>query len=191
MIKRLSACVGEYKRDSILAPIFVSLEVVMEVLIPFLMADLIDKGITAGNMPYIIKVGLMLLLFALVSLGFGVLSGACAARAGAGFAKNLRKALYSRVQEFSFSKIDHFSTGGLITRMTTDVTNVQMAFMMIIRVAVRSPIMLVLALICALRIHGQLSMVFLLALPVLGVGLYFIMTRTHPVFMKMFKVYDR
>ncbi|MBR5329298.1 MAG: ABC transporter ATP-binding protein [Firmicutes bacterium] len=191
MIKKLAACVGEYKRDSILAPVFVTLEVVMEVLIPFLMADLIDKGIAAGNMSYIMKCGLILLLFAVISLVFGVLSGAFAARGSAGFAKNLRKAMYDRIQDFSFGNIDRFSTGGLITRLTTDVTNVQMSYMMIIRVAVRSPIMLILALICAVRIHGQLSTVFLYALPVLAVGLYFIMTRTHPVFVKMFKVYDR
>ena len=170
LIKKLAACVGEYKRDSILAPVFVTLEVVMEVLIPFLMADLIDKGIAAGNMPYIIKCGLLLLLFAVISLVFGVLSGAFAARGSAGFAKNLRKTMYDRIQEFSFGNIDRFSTGGLITRLTTDVTNVQMSYMMIIRVAVRSPIMLILALVCAVRIHGQLSTVFLYALPVLAVG---------------------
>ena len=191
MIKKIAACVGEYKRDSILAPIFVSLEVVMEVLIPFLMADLIDKGISAGNMPFILKIGMILVLIALISLVFGVLSGYFAARGSAGFAKNLRKTMYDRIQDFSFGNIDRFSTGGLITRLTTDVTNVQMAYMMIIRVAVRSPIMLVLALFCAVRIHAELSMVFLVALPILGVGLYFIMTRTHPVFTRMFKVYDR
>lgn len=191
MIKEIASCIGEYKRDSILTPVFVTLEVVMEVLIPFLMADLIDKGITAGNMPFIIKIGVVLMLIALVSLAFGVLSGYFAARGSAGFAKNLRKTMYSRIQDFSFGNIDRFSTGGLITRLTTDVTNVQMAYMMIIRVAVRSPIMLILALLCAIRIHAELSMVFLVALPILGVGLYFIMTRTHPVFTRMFKVYDR
>lgn len=191
LIKKLAACIGQYKRDSILAPVFVTLEVVMEVLIPFLMADLIDKGITAGNMPYILKIGLILLLIAMISLVFGALSGAFAARGSAGFAKNLRKAMYDRIQEFSFGNIDRFSTGGLVTRLTTDVTNVQMAYMMIIRIAVRSPIMMILALVCAIRINGQLSTVFLYALPLLALGLYFIMTRTHPVFTKMFKVYDR
>lgn len=191
MFKTLASCIGEYKRDAILSPLFVILEVVMEVLIPLFMADLIDKGISAGNMPYIWKMGLFLVLCALMSLVFGVLAGAFAARGSAGFAKNLRRKMYCRIQDFSFGNIDKFSTASLITRLTTDANNVQMSYMMIIRVAVRSPIMLILALICAVRIHGQLSLVFLGALPVLSLGLYYIMTRAYPIFTKMFRTYDR
>lgn len=190
MIKTLTSCIGEYKRDSLLAPFFVILEVIMEVLIPFFMADLIDKGITAGNMPYIWKMGLILVLCGLLSLAFGALSGAFAAKGSAGFAKNLRQKMYDKIQTYSFGNIDKFSTAGLITRLTTDANNVQMAYMMIIRIAVRCPVMLILALFFAIRIHAQLSMVFLGALPVLGIGLYLIMTRAYPVFTKMFKSYD-
>ena len=191
MLKTLMSCIGQYKRDALFAPLFVVLEVVMEVLIPLFMADLIDKGIAAGNMPYIQKMGLFLVFCALVSLAFGVLSGAFAARGSAGFAKNLRKEMYGRIQDFSFSNIDKFSTAGLITRLTTDINNVQQAYMMIIRIAVRCPVMLILALVCAFRIHATLSLVFLGAVPILGVGLYFIMTRAHPLFTKMFRTYDR
>ncbi|MGI5874265.1 MAG: ABC transporter ATP-binding protein [Bacillota bacterium] len=190
MIRVLASCIGKYKLDSLLAPFFVVLEVVMEVLIPFLMADLIDNGITVGDMAYIEKLGLILILCALLSLGFGALSGFFSARASAGFSKNLRKRIYDQIQAFSFANIDKFSTPGLITRMTTDVNNVQQAFTMIIRVAVRSPIMLVLALVCSVRLNGALSLVFLAALPILGVGLYFIMTGAHPYFTKLFKAYD-
>ena len=191
MLKTLMSCIGQYRRDALFAPLFVVLEVVMEVLIPLFMADLIDKGIAAGNMPYIQKMGLFLVFCALVSLAFGVLSGAFAARGSAGFAKNLRKEMYSRIQDFSFGNIDKFSTAGLITRLTTDINNVQQAYMMIIRIAVRCPVMLILALVCAFRIHTTLSLVFLGAVPILGVGLYFIMTRAHPLFTKMFRTYDR
>ncbi len=191
MLKTLMSCIGSYKRDSLLAPFFVILEVVMEVLIPLFMADLIDKGISSGNMPYIWKMGLFLVFCALMSLAFGVLSGAFAARGSAGFAKNLRKKMYDHIQDFSFGNIDKYSTAGLITRLTTDITNVQQSYMMIIRIAVRCPIMLILALICAFRIHGTLSLIFLCAAPVLGFGLYFIMTHAHPLFTKMFRTYDR
>lgn len=191
MIRQLASCIREFKRDSLLAPFFVILEVVMEVLIPLLMADLIDKGITAGNMNYIEKMGLILIICALLSLGFGVLSGFFAARGSAGFARNLRQTIYERIQTFSFGNIDKFSTAGLVTRLTTDINNVQQAYTMIIRVAVRSPIMLILALVCAVRINRPLSLVFLCALPILGGGLYFIMTHAHPLFTKLFKAYDR
>lgn len=191
MIRQLASCIREFKRDSLLAPFFVILEVVMEVLIPLLMAGLIDKGITAGNMNYIEKMGLILIICALLSLGFGVLSGFFAARGSAGFARNLRQTIYERIQTFSFGNIDKFSTAGLVTRLTTDINNVQQAYTMIIRVAVRSPIMLILALVCAVRINRPLSLVFLCALPILGGGLYFIMTHAHPLFTKLFKAYDR
>lgn len=191
MIKTLAACIGQYKKQSILAPLFVAFEVVMEVIIPLLMADLIDLGITAGNMPYIWKMGLILILCGLLSLAFGMLSGYYAAYGSAGFIRNLRQTMYEKIQSFSFANIDKFSTGGLITRMTTDANNVQMAYMMIIRVAVRCPVMLILALVCAVKINAPLSTVFLFALPVLGLGLWFIMSRTYPLFRKMFKTYDK
>lgn len=138
MVKRLMKSIREYRSVSIKAPIFVSLEVVMEVVIPLIMADLIDRGINGGNMPYILKTGLILVLAALMSLCFGALAGKYAAMASAGFAKNLRKDMYSHVQDYSFSNIDKFSTGGLVTRMTTDITNVQNAYQMVIRIAVRA-----------------------------------------------------
>lgn len=139
MIKRLASCVREFKRDSILAPLCVTMEVVMEVVIPLLMARLIDNGINAGNMPYLIKMGIFLALSAGISMLFGALSGRFAARASAGFARNLRHDLYGKVQTFSFANIDKFSSAGIVTRLTTDVTNLQNAYQMIIRVAVRAP----------------------------------------------------
>ena len=145
MIKRLSACIQEYKRDTILTPIFVIFEVAFDVLIPMMMAQLIDKGIEAGSMENILLYGLLLVVMAVVALIFGALSGRFAAKASTGFSRNLRREMYRNVQKFSFSNIDKFSTGGIITRLTTDVTNVQMAFMMIIRIAVRCPIMLICA----------------------------------------------
>ena len=147
MIKHLMKSIREYKKDSILSPLFVSCEVILEVIIPFLMADLIDNGIDAGNMNYILRIGITLIICALASLVFGFLSGRSAAIASAGFAKNLRKDMYDHVQEFSFSNIDKFSTASIVTRLTMDVTNVQNSYQMIIRVAVRSPIMMICAVV--------------------------------------------
>ena len=191
MINRLSQSIREYKKDSILAPIYVSLEVLLEVVIPILMASLIDYGIDAGNLNYVIKMGVMLLVFAAISLLTGALAGRSAAIASSGFAKNLRKDMYYNVQNFSFSNIDKFSTASIVTRLTTDVTNVQNAFQMIIRMAFRAPIMLTFAMIAAFRIHAQLSLIFLVAVPVLGIGLYIIMIMAHPIFEQIFKIYDR
>jgi len=191
MIKQLAGCIREYRRDTILSPVFVTFEVLLEVLIPFLMAKLIDRGIEAGNMSYIIKMGLLLVVLAMASLAFGVLSGMAAARASAGFAKNLRHDMFYNVQDFSFTNIDHFSTASIVTRLTTDVTNVQNSFQMIIRIAVRSPVMLIFALIMSVRISGRLSLVFAAVVPVLGVGLYFLITRAFPVFKRVFRIYDR
>ncbi|MDD3409543.1 MAG: ABC transporter ATP-binding protein [Eubacteriales bacterium] len=191
MIKRLSACIREYKKASILTPLFVSMEVVMEVVIPLLMANLIDFGIDAGNMNEILKYGLALVLSCVISLAFGALSGKNAAVASAGFAKNLRSDMYNNIQTYSFSNIDKFSTASLVTRLTTDVTNVQNAFQMIIRIAVRSPMMLVFALIMAFRVNAELSLVFLCAIPFLGVGLFLIIKKAFPVFERVFKTYDR
>ena len=190
MIKRLSACIQEYKRDTILTPIFVIFEVAFDVLIPMMMAQLIDKGIEAGSMENILLYGLLLVVMAIVALIFGALSGRFAAKASTGFSRNLRREMYHNVQQFSFSNIDKFSTGGIITRLTTDVTNVQMAFMMIIRIAVRCPIMLICAWVMTFTINPQLALVFLVVIPVLALGLLFIMTRAHPIFERVFKKYD-
>ena len=190
MIKKLLSCVREYKLPSILSPLTVSMEVLIEVLIPYLMADLIDYGINKGDMPYILKMGLFLFLSALVSLMFGVLSGRFAAKASAGFAKNMRHDMFHAVQDFSFSNIDKFSTASIITRLTTDVTQVQNAYQMIIRIAVRSPLMFAMSLIMALRVNAKVSMVFLIAVPILIGTLGFIMIKVHKIFERMFKTYD-
>lgn len=191
MIKKLIKSVREYKRDSLLAPIFVTLEVIMEVIIPYLMAELIDKGIDNENMNYILKMGIILAVSCVISLTFGALSGKYAASASAGFAKNLRKDMFYNVQKFSFSNIDKFSTSSIVTRLTTDVTNVQNAYQMIIRVAVRSPLMLIFSMIMAFSINHKLSLIYLAAVPILGVGLYFIATKAHPIFERVFKIYDK
>ena len=190
MIKKLAKSIKEYKKESILTPIFVSLEVVMEVIIPLLMANLIDKGMYAGNMNEVLKIGLELVGSAMLSLIFGVLSGSVAAKASAGFAKNLRRDLYYKVQDFSFSNIDKFSTASIITRLTTDVTYVQMAFQMIIRIAVRTPLMLVFSLIMAFGINKELSLIFLILIPIVGVVLGLISTKVYPIFDRVFKKYD-
>ena len=191
MIKRLAQSIRQYRAASVKTPVFVLLEVAMECVIPLLMAELIDRGITAGSMPAILKLGLALVLAAMLSLLFGVLSGRCAATASTGFAKNLREDMFAHVQEYSFSNIDKFSTGGLVTRLTTDVTNVQNAFQMIIRIAVRAPFMLVFSLLSAILIDAKLSLIFLCFMPILGGGLALISTRAFPIFGRVFKRYDR
>ncbi len=190
MIKKLSIYIGKYKKPAMLSPIMVSLEVVMEVVIPLLMAMIIDDGLEKGNMTVVFGVGFAMILASLLSLLFGILSGKYSAEASSGFAKNLRQALFYQVQNFSFTNIDRFSTSSLVTRLTTDVSNVQQAFQMIIRMFVRAPMMLIFALIMCIRISVRLSAIFLLAIPFLMVSLYFIMTKTHPNFLKMFKKYD-
>ena len=191
MIKKLMKSIREYKKDSLLSPAMVTLEVIMEVIIPMLMARLIDYGIQAQNLGYIWKMGILLAVTAMISLMFGVLSGKFAARASAGFAKNLRKDMYYNVQNFSFSNIDKFSTASIVTRLTTDVTNVQNAYQMIIRMAVRAPIMLIFSMFMAFQVNSEMAVIFLAAAPILGIGLYFIMTHAHPVFEKVFKTYDK
>lgn len=191
MIKKLMKSIRQYKKDSILAPVFVGLEVMIEVIIPFIMASLIDHGIDAGNMSYTLKIGTLLGISALVSLVFGVFSGKYAAIASAGYASNLRKDMFYKVQDFSFSNIDKLSTSSIVTRLTTDVTNVQNAYQMIVRVAVRGPVMMIFSLIAAFSINVRLSLVFLCAIPFLGCGLYFIMTKAHPIFERVFRTYDR
>lgn len=191
MIKKLAKCIREYKRDTILSPVFVSLEVFMEVLIPFIMARLIDYGIDRGDMSYIVRTGLILAAMALLSLLFGVLAGKAAATASAGFAKNLRHDMFHHVQDFSFTKIDKFSASSIVTRLTTDVTNVQNAFQMIIRIAVRSPIMFISSIVMAMTVSVKMSLIFLAVIPLLAVGLYFLMTGAHPLFSRVFKTYDK
>lgn len=195
MIKRLLSCVREYKKASILAPLYICIEVILDVLIPWLMADMIDKGFYAnggrGDLGYVIKNGIILLIIAAASMVFGALSGKYAAIASCGFAKNLRHDMYHNVQRFSFSNIDKFSGASIITRLTTDVTNVQMSYQMIVRMGMRSPSMLIFSLVFAFRIHARLALVLAVVLPVLIVGLYTIMTSVHGIFKNAFKKYDK
>ena len=191
MIKTLLKSVREYKKDSILAPLFMIGEVAMEVLIPFYMAKLINNGIEAQNMEYIVKIGVFLAILCIISLSCGVLSGKYAASAASGFSKNLRKDMYYNIQKFSFNNIDKFSTSSIITRLTTDVTNIQNAYQMIIRVAVRSPVMLFSSFSMAFYLNPKLSIIFLVAIIILGISLYIIIKNVYPIFQKIFKVYDK
>lgn len=191
MIKRLLKSVREFKKDALLTPFFVVLEVVMEVIIPMVMALLIDKGIDGQDMAAIWKYGIILVLCAMLALMFGAAAGTFAARASTGFARNLRHDMYYNVQNFSFSNIDKFSTGSIVTRLTTDVTNVQNAFQMCTRIAVRCPVMLVFALFMAMRINSRMALVFLAVLPILAIGMGILMKVVGPVFERAFKIYDR
>ena len=191
MLKNVLKSVGEYKKETILSPVTVALEVLLEVLIPYFMAVLIDKGINTGDMTEIIKYGMLLVVLAMAALAFGALSGHYAAVASAGFAKNLRKRMFYKVQDFSFLNIDHFSTSSLVTRMTTDITYVQNAYQMIIRVAVRAPIMLIMAFFMAFKVNSELATIYLWVIPILGIALAFIMTHVHPIFVRVFKTYDK
>lgn len=191
MIKTLLGSVREYKKSSILTMVTVSLEVILEVMIPILMANLIDYGIDKSNMKHILVVGLILLVAAGFSLLFGALAGKYAAIASSGYAKNLRKDMYDNVQNFSFSNIDKFSTASIVTRLTTDVTNLQQAYQMIIRMAIRCPFMLIFSLIVSISIDAKLSTIFLACVPVLGLGLYLIIRIAHPIFVKVFEIYDK
>ena len=191
MIKRLVKSVREFKKDALLTPFFVVLEVVMEVIIPLVMARLIDKGIDGQDMAAIWKYGIILVLCAMLALVFGAAAGTFAARASTGFARNLRHDMYYNVQNFSFSNIDKFSTGSIVTRLTTDVTNVQNAFQMCTRIAVRCPVMLVFALFMAMKINSRMALVFLAVLPILAIGMGILMKVVGPVFERAFKLYDR
>ncbi len=181
---------GKYKKQAILSPITIIGEVAMEVTIPLVTAEIIDNGIKAENVPYVAKMGLLMVCMALLSLVFGALAARFSAVAGMGFAKNLRSAMFKKVQDFSFANVDKFSTASLTTRLTTDVTNLQMAFMMLIRMAFRSPIMLVLATIMAVRTNAKLSLVFIAAIPVLAIALFFIAANAFPRFNVMLRKYD-
>lgn len=208
--KSILSCINGYKFSTIMSPITVALEVVMEILIPLVMSDIIniidfnnkhEAGATlkltllkflsdVPSQKAAIIAGFILIGFAILSLGFGVLSGIFSAKASCGFAKNLRKEIYYSIQDFSFANIDKFSTSSLITRTTTDVTNVQMSFQMVIRIAVRAPFMLIFAFIMSIVISPKISMIFVVVVPVLALALFFIMTKAHPNFKKMFAKYD-
>lgn len=190
MIKTLAAHIKEYKRISLLSPIFVCIEVVMEVAIPFLMSLLIDYGVDKGNMKAVVIIGIIMLIAAFISLVSGALAGKYAAIASCGFAKNLRQAEYESIQKFAFSNIDKFSTAGLVTRLTSDVTNVQNAYQMILRICFRAPLMLISAMVMVFSIHAKLASVFLVAIVFLGIVLAFIMTHAHPYFKQVFNRYD-
>ena len=181
MIKKLMASIREYKKESLLTPLFVTLEVILEVLIPFFMAGIIDIGLANADMPYTIRMGIILVVAAALSLICGALSGKYASIASSGFAKNLRKDMFYRIQGFSFANIDKFSTESLVTRLTTDVTNVQNAYQMIIRILIRGPVMLIFALVMAMGINMRLSMIFLVAIPILGFGLFYIAIKAQNI----------
>ncbi len=191
MIRQLAKCIRQYKKNALLAPILVVFEVILEVWIPFMMADLIDYGIDKGDFSFILRQGVILAGACILSLLCGAGSARQAAMASTGFAANLRQDLFHKVQEYSFRNIDKFSTASIVTRLTTDVTNIQMAFQMIIRVAVRSPVMLISAVVMATRINVELAFVFFCVLPLLAAGLLIIIRLGMPMFQRVFKAYDK
>ncbi|MGN0677155.1 MAG: ABC transporter ATP-binding protein [Ruminococcus sp.] len=190
MYKKILSCVGEYKKYAILTPVTIIGEVIMELLIPTIMAMIIDNGIKQGDIGYVVKMGGIMIVMALFSLAFGALAGRFAAVAGMGFSKNLRAKLFEKVQSFSFSNVDKFSSSSLITRLTTDVTNTQNAFMMVIRMAIRSPIMFIGAIIMAVRLNPKLSLVLLIVLPLLVIAIVLIVSKAYPRFLAMLEKYD-
>lgn len=190
MLKTLLAEVKEYKRDSILAPVFITLEVIMEIIIPVMMASIIDNGVEKGNIRHVCIMGLCMIAVAMLSLTFGAMSGKVAARASTGFAKNIRNAMFKNIQNYSFANIDKYSTAGLVTRLTTDVTNVQNSYQMVIRMCARAPFMLIFAMIMAFLINARLAFIFLGAIVFLGVVLFIIISNAHPIFLTVFRKYD-
>ena len=190
MNRKLLHSVREYKKESFLTPVLVCLEVLMEVLIPLLMANIIDVGIANGDMGYIIRMGVLLVVMAMLALLFGAKAGQMGAIASSGYAKNLRHDIFYKIQDFSFGNIDHFSTSSLVTRMKTDITNVQMAYMFTIRLLARAPIMIVLSLIMTMTINMQIALIMLITVPVLGGALIFIAKKAHPHFVQVFDEYD-
>lgn len=190
MLKTLGAQIKEFKKDSFLTPVFMILEVLMETVIPLMMASIIDNGVEKGDIHHIYVMGGLMIVTAFVSLFAGVMGGKYGARASTGFARNLRKAMYENIQTFSFSNIDKFSTAGLVTRLTTDVTNIQMAYQMILRMCVRAPITLVCAMIMAFFINAKLACIYLAAMILLGIILAFITVRAHKYFTQVFPKYD-
>ena len=190
MIKTLTKSLREYKKESWLTVLLSIFEVVFEIVIPLCMAELIDRGVEGGTMGMVWKYGIALLIFALLQLATGMVSAHVGARASAGFAANLRQDMYDRVQTFAFSNIDKFSTASIVTRLTTDVTNLQNAYLMIIRMAIRGPVMILFSMIVAMRINVEISMTFLVVIPVLAVLLALIVLRVHPIFKRVFETYD-
>ena len=186
----LSKSIGEFKRDTILTPLFVLIETILEILIPFRTADLVDTLRTGAELNAVIQSGAVLAAMAMLSLLFGTLSGISVAKASTGFARNLRRDMFRNIQNFSFTTIDAFSSSSLVTRLTTDISNVQMAFMMLIRMAVRAPFMFIAAFIASFIMGGWLAIIFVAVMPLLGIGLYFIISRVIPIFKKVFKRYD-
>ena len=192
MVGKLMRSIREFAAASLLSPLFVVLEVVMEVIIPLLMASLIDEGIIGdGGMHAVLMYGLLLVVCCVFSLVFGALAGHYAAKASAGFARNLRHDMFYKVQKYSFFNIDKFSAASIVTRLTTDVTNVQNAYQMLVRVALRSPVMLIFSMVMAFQLSPKLALIYLAAVPVLGLGLFLIMSRVHPIFERVFKTYDK
>ena len=191
MLKRLAACVREYKLPAILTLLFIVGEAIIETLIPFITADLVNKIKNGTEMAEIVKIGLFLTVMAFLSLACGGIAGVTCSKASTGFAKNLRKDMMQKIQSYAFKNIDKFSSSSLVTRMTTDVTNVQMSFMMIIRVAIRSPLMLIFSIVMAYVMGGALATAFVVVIPVLGIGLYLVSRKAMPAFRRVFKKYDR
>ena len=191
MLKKLLAYVGEYKKVSLLSPLFIAVEVMMEILIPFLMASIIDDGLNKGNMKHIYFIGLLTLLIAMLSLSTGFAAGRCAAKASSGFAKNIRKAVFYKIQNFSFTNIDKFSTAGLITRFTTDIANIQNSYQMILRLLVRAPLMLIFATMMTIYISPGLSTIFIGAIITLGIVMAVVIFLVHPIFLQAMKKYDK
>ena len=191
MLKKLLAYVGEYRKVSLLSPLFIAVEVMMEILIPFLMASIIDDGLNKGNMKHIYFIGLLTLLIAMLSLSTGFAAGRCAAKASSGFAKNIRKTVFYKIQNFSFTNIDKFSTAGLITRFTTDITNIQNSYQMILRLLVRAPLMLIFATMMTIYISPGLSTIFIGAIIILGIVMAVVIFLVHPIFLQAMKKYDK
>ena len=191
MLKKLLAYVGEYKKVSLLSPLFIAVEVMMEILIPFLMASIIDNGLNKGNMRHIYFIGLLTLLIAMISLSTGFAAGRCAAKASSGFAKNIRKTVFYKIQNFSFTNIDKFSTAGLITRFTTDIANIQNSYQMILRLLVRAPLMLIFATMMTIYISPGLSTIFIGAIIILGIVMAVVIFLVHPIFLQAMKKYDK
>ena len=191
LLKTLSKCIREFKGVSIATPILVSLEVVLECIIPFIIAELVNNISSGCDISVILKYGGVLVIMAILSLTFGMLAGITCSKASCGFARNLRHDIFHSIQDFSFANIDKFSTSSLVTRLTTDVTNVQMAYMMLIRTAVRAPFMLIFAFIMAFKMGGRMAALFFFVIPVLGTGLFIIIKKTMPLFRKVFKKYDK
>ena len=188
MIKTLLAQVKDYKRDSILTPVCMLFEVAMEMIIPLLMASIIDRGVEAGDLAHIERVGLWMVVMAVFSLTAGILGAKLGARASAGFARNLRQAMYENIQTFSFSNIDRYSTAGLITRLTTDVTNVQNAYMMLLRMCVRAPATMIVAMVLAFVISPRLASIYLVAVVALGLALFLVMRHAIGFFRVVFRI---